>query len=226
MSTVAPRGRAVRARVLLAVLQLLCCPGRAATKLLLAGDLPCPPRGFNSYDAFQATNESETLAQAAFMREKLLQYGWEYIVIDAGWYNSPENMHTHSGPVEGDLAKIDAWGRWIPHPQSYPSTAKSGSFRPISDRLHEMGLKFGVWVMRGIPWQAVARRTPIKGTNWTADEITNNGQAACRWGPRDRPFFAYESNLSHPGTRAYYESVAELYADWQLARMRNTGGSP
>jgi hypothetical protein len=44
---------------------------------------PTPPMGWNSWDCFgTAVIEFEVKENAEFMAEKLLRYGWEYIVID------------------------------------------------------------------------------------------------------------------------------------------------
>jgi hypothetical protein len=158
----------------------------AAAKLLLARDVADgrPPRGWNSYDSFQATTENETLAQGAFMARHLAAHGFTTVVIDAGWYDAPRDMHSHSGPVEGDLATVDRWGRWIPHPVSYPSSARTGSFRPLVGKLRALGgVKLGLWIMRGIPYKAVRERLPVKGTAFTADEIALP-TPSCTWGPK------------------------------------------
>ena len=170
-------GAASRVALLLALLPA------AAPKLLLARDVADgrPPRGWNSYDSFQATTENETLAQGAFMARHLRAHGFTTLVIDAGWYDAPRDMHSHSGPVEGDLATVDRWGRWIPHPVSYPSSARSGSFRPLVEKLRALGgVNLGLWIMRGIPYMAVRERLPVKGTAFTADQIALP-TPSCTW---------------------------------------------
>jgi len=42
--------------------------------------------------------------------------------------------------------------------QMFPSAKDGRGFKPIADRIHEMGLKFGIHIMRGIPRQAVHDR--------------------------------------------------------------------
>lgn len=194
----------------------------ATCKLLLAKDMARgqPPRGWNSYDSFQATTENETLAQGAFMAQHLRTHGFDTLVIDAGWYDAPHDMHSHSGPVEGDLATVDAFGRWIPHPVSYPSSAKTSSFRPLVNKLRALGgIKLGLWIMRGIPWRAVHERLPVKGSSYTADEIALPSPS-CSWGPRGKPQLNFALNTSHPGAAAYYTSIAELYAEWGLSFIK------
>ncbi len=47
---------------------------------------PTPPMGWNSYDAFgDSVTEAEVLANAIYVKNKLLAHGWNYIVIDFRW---------------------------------------------------------------------------------------------------------------------------------------------
>ncbi len=42
-----------------------------------------PPMGFNTWDCYgAAVNEAQLLANAAWMRDHLKDYGWEYVVCD------------------------------------------------------------------------------------------------------------------------------------------------
>ena len=59
---------------------------------------------------------------------------------------------------------MDANGRLLPAANRFPSTSETRSFKPLADRIHAMGLKFGVHLLRGIPRQAVAHNVPILGT--------------------------------------------------------------
>eukprot|EP01012_Entosiphon_sulcatum_P020150 TRINITY_DN25132_c0_g1_i1.p1 TRINITY_DN25132_c0_g1~~TRINITY_DN25132_c0_g1_i1.p1 ORF type:complete len:466 (+),score=41.48 TRINITY_DN25132_c0_g1_i1:27-1424(+) len=157
-----------------------------------------PPMGWDSFDAFGdalSANESVALAVGDFMHRNLLQAGWDHVIIDAGWF---------AGPT------VDPHGRLLPNPDYYPS-CRNGSFRPLADRLHGLGLKFGLWIVPGIPRVAVERKLPILGTAYTADEIALPN-VTCPW-------FSWLNvgvNLSHPGATAYYTSVAQLWAEWQV----------
>lgn len=47
-----------------------------------------PPMGWNSFDAYDCRiNEQEFKATVDFMAENLLEYGWEYAVIDYIWWH-------------------------------------------------------------------------------------------------------------------------------------------
>ena len=46
-----------------------------------------PYMGWNSYDYYcTEVSETEVLANARVMAEKLKPFGWEYVVIDISWY--------------------------------------------------------------------------------------------------------------------------------------------
>ena len=123
---------------------------------------PTPPRGWNSFDAFGGqANYSTVLASANYMRSHLLEYGYEYIVVDAGWY-MPPRPHAHDAN-----ASLDHYGRFVPFAQKF-----SRGFDTLAAELHAMGLKFGFHVVMGIPRLAVQRNSPILGINSTAAAVT------------------------------------------------------
>lgn len=46
-----------------------------------------PPMGWNSWDCYGAgVTEDELLGNAGFMRDRLKQYGYQYVVCDIQWY--------------------------------------------------------------------------------------------------------------------------------------------
>lgn len=59
---------------------------------------------------------------------------------------------------------IDEWGRMIPDPDRWPSSKGGKGFSMLAKKVHSMGLKFGIHVMRGISTQAVNANTPILDT--------------------------------------------------------------
>lgn len=52
----------------------------------------------------------------------------------------------------------------MPAENRFPSTVGGQGFAPVAGRVHAMGLKFGIHIMRGIPRQAVHARLPVKNT--------------------------------------------------------------
>ena len=50
---------------------------------------PKPPLGFNSYDSYRShLTEDKAYALMDVMAEKYLPFGYEYFVMDAGWYTT------------------------------------------------------------------------------------------------------------------------------------------
>lgn len=170
---------------------------------------PRPPMGWNSWDCFGVNvSEEEVRQNAAFMAEHLKPYGWEYIVVDLGWY-APEATH-HNYKASNIPMRIDPYGRLLPIEERFPSAAGGRGFRPLADYVHSLGLKFGIHIMRGIPWIAVEENTPIKNSMATATEIANP-EDMCLWFNS-----MYGVNTTIEGGQAYYDSLLELYAAWQV----------
>ncbi|MGW4027523.1 glycoside hydrolase family 27 protein, partial [Streptomyces sp. NPDC005009] len=165
-----------------------------------------PPMGWNSWDCYGTTvTEEEVLANAAFMRDHLLAYGWDTVVVDIQWYEPTARAHGYNPdpPVV-----LDGHGRQSPAPNRFPSAAGGAGFRPLADRVHRLGLRFGLHIMRGVPRRAVAARLPVEGTGWTADEIADTS-SVCPWNPDN-----YGLDHDHPGAQAYYDSQVARFADW------------
>jgi hypothetical protein len=120
--------------------------------------------GWNSWDCYGASvTEEEVLGNAEYMAEHLLLFGWEYIVVELQWYEPGANSSAYRPFVP---LEMDAYSRLIPAPYRFPSTANGQGFKPLADRIHALGLKFGIHILRGIPRQAVHQNTPI----FTRDE--------------------------------------------------------
>jgi hypothetical protein len=171
---------------------------------------PTPPMGWNSYDAYGTSiNEEDYLKNVDFMREKLLPHGWKYAVIDARWYDatSPDDDRDFNKKSVGAQLFSDKYGRLLPATNRFPSAAEGAGFKPVVDKVHAMGLKFGIHVMRGIPRQSVNVGTPIEGSKFTAADAgdTNN---TCSWCP---DMFGV---LNNQAGQEWYDSCARLWASW------------
>ena len=165
-----------------------------------------PPMGFNTWDCYGAgVNEAQLLANAAYMRENLLPYGWEYVVCDIQWYEPTADSCAYHNFTE---LCMDSYSRLLPAENRFPSAAGGRGFAPIAEKIHAMGLKFGVHLMRGIPRQAVHRNTPTVTPGVTARDLAQ-GYAV---GPGNTDM--YEVNPDAPGAQAYYDSVFALFAQW------------
>ena len=64
----------------------------------------------------------------------------------------------------------------LPATNRFPSSVGGMGFKPLADKIHALGLKFGFHMMRGIPRQAVLARTPIEGSTFTAADAGNTEQ--------------------------------------------------
>uniref|UniRef100_A0A2N9HRM0 Alpha-galactosidase n=1 Tax=Fagus sylvatica TaxID=28930 RepID=A0A2N9HRM0_FAGSY len=177
-----------------------------------------PPRGWNSYDSFCWTiSEEEFLQSAEIVSERLQAHGYEYVVVDYLWYRRKvKGAYTDS--LGFDV--IDEWGRMVPDPDRWPSSKGGKGFTEVANKVHSMGLKFGIHVMRGISTQAVNANTPIldtttgaaykeSGRKWTAKDIGIK-ERACAW--MSHGFMSVDTKLG--AARAFLRSLYEQYAEW------------
>ncbi|KAK9276979.1 hypothetical protein L1049_006518 [Liquidambar formosana] len=115
---------------------------------------------------------------------------------------------------------IDEWGRMIPDPDRWPSSKGGKGFAEVARKVHSMGLKFGIHVMRGISTQAVNANTPIlnivkgnayeeSGRQWRAKDIGLK-ERACAW--MQHGFMSVNTKLG--AGRAFLRSLYEQYAEW------------
>src|SRR5262245_59873437 len=123
---------------------------------------PTPPIGWNSWNSFATTiTEQQALETAAIMARDLLPFGYDVFTIDIQWYE-PEarsyNYNTRPVPT------MDGHGRVTPALNRFPSAANGAGFAPIAERVHALGLKLGIHIMRGIPRLAVEQNLPVLGT--------------------------------------------------------------
>jgi alpha-galactosidase len=127
----------------------------AATIAPAQNPAPTPPMGWNSWDAYGLTiNEADFKANAAELA-KYKQYGWQYAVIDEGWYmENPDGEH-----LADKKYLLDGNGILIPVPSRFPTSVEGAGFKPLADWVHQQGLKFGIHIVRGIPKQAVEKNS-------------------------------------------------------------------
>ena len=167
---------------------------------------PRPPMGWNSWDAYGTTvTEVEVKANADYMAKNLSKFGWTYVVVDIQWY---EPNAKAGGYRENAELVLDEHGRLLPAVNRFPSTANGKGFKPLADYIHNLGLKFGIHIMRGIPRRAVQANLPILGTNVRAADIADQ-KNICKW---NTDMFGVD--LGKPGAQSYYDSIVKLYAYW------------
>ncbi|WP_400243669.1 glycoside hydrolase family 27 protein [Niallia sp. JL1B1071] len=164
-----------------------------------------PPMGWNSWDCYGASvREEEVRDHALFMSKHLKPYGWEYIVIDIQWAEpkAKSTRYNQFFPLN-----MDEYSRLITAANRFPSSKQGQGFKALGEYIHQLGLKFGIHIMRGIPRQAVHQNTAIKGTDKRARDIAMNN--ICPWNSD-----MYGVNVDLPEGQLYYDSLMELYASW------------
>jgi alpha-galactosidase len=165
---------------------------------------PTPPMGWNSWDAYaQNITEAQVKENADFVARRLKQFGWNYIVIDEGWYlpDPGPSTEVNKGFV------MDAYGRFLPSVARFPSAAGDDGFKAMGEYLHAEGLKFGIHILRGIPKGAVAKNLPIADSAFHAMDAADQSDT-CPWNT-----YSYGVK-DNPAGRAYYDSLAKQYAGW------------
>lgn len=168
-----------------------------------------PPRGWNSYDYYDTNvTEADILANAEYMAKHLRPYGWEYVVVDIQWYAyHTASMRDKFQYIPFGKVEMDEYGRLLPCPDKFPSSADGQGFKPLADKIHSLGLKFGIHIMRGIPRMAAHLHLPILGSEEKAD-MAADPSSICPWNPD-----MYGLRHTEAG-QAYYNSILQLYADW------------
>ena len=167
---------------------------------------PTPPMGWNSWDAYgESVKESDIHATAEWMAKNLKQFGWQYVVVDSGWY-----VKNHAAGYNAKDAEfsLDEFGRYTPAANTIPSAADGKGFGPLADYVHSLGLKFGLHILRGIPKEAVAKNLPIEGTSFHAGDAADTNDT-CPWNP-----FNYGVDAAKPAAQGYYDSLAKQFAEW------------
>ncbi len=165
-----------------------------------------PPMGWNSWDSYGLTiTQSEFKQNVDWLNTHLKSHGWQYVVVDEGWYlQHPENA-AKKGADQGYT--MDANGRYQPAPNRFPSAVNGAGMKALADYAHSRGLKFGIHIIRGIPREAVEKNLPIAGTSYHAADAADRSDT-CRWNPDN---YGLKANAAG---QAYYNSIAQLYASW------------
>lgn len=167
---------------------------------LISSETISPPRGWNSWICYKGCiNETQFLDNVGSVHEYLQPYGYEYVVIDGGWYLDGET----------GVWNIDEYGRPIPSVVKFPSSANGTGFKTIVDKVHEYGLKFGIWAGRGINNHSLAKNTPIYGTDGIYAKDIVDYNLECPWAKA-----LYGLNMSKNGSQEYYDSLYQLYNSW------------
>jgi alpha-galactosidase len=166
---------------------------------------PTPPMGWNSWDSYGLTvNEEQFRANMTVMAAQLKEFGWQYVVVDEGWYL--QNPEIASMP-EKLRYTVNVRGQFDPALNRFPSSANGVGFKALSDAVHENGLKFGIHIIRGIPKQTVMAGTRIGTTKYRAS-LAADTTDTCPWNPDN---FGVKANAAG---QAWYDALMKQYASW------------
>lgn len=188
-------------RLLCAVGLIAVCGICSAQKSLLA---PTPPMGWNSWDSYGLTiDEQQFRANVDVLAKRLKPAGYEYAVVDEGWYlGNPKKAEG-----EAFAYRMDANGRYEPALNRFPSAAGDAGFGPLASYVHGLGLKFGIHILRGIPKKAVEQNLPVAGSSFHAADVADVSDT-CPWNPDN-----YGVKDTEAG-QAWYDSLMRQYAAW------------
>ncbi len=163
--------------------------------------------GWNSWDCFGLNvTEEEVKRNADYMARELKDLGWQYVVVDLGWY-APE-VTTANYKQRNIPMLTDEYGRLVPVPERFPSSAGGKGFAPLTGYVHSLGLKFGIHIMRGMPWTAAIENKPIKNSTARCGDIADEADMCLWFGSM------HGIDCTKDGAQAYYDSLIELYTQW------------
>jgi hypothetical protein len=176
--------------------------------------------GWNSWDAYGLTiTEPQFRDNVSVLAKTLKPFGWQYAVIDEGWFlKNPKDLKSS----EKVVYEVDANGRYNPVPERFPSAlvdGKNQGFRALGAYVHAQGLKFGIHIVRGIPREAVKQNLPVANSRFRARDVADTSDPCpwdpTNWGVRDTPAGSQplaRSNISgnRAGTHPLRTDVAHL----------------
>jgi hypothetical protein len=146
-----------------------------------------PPMGWSSWSSLRGSiSEAAIEAQADLMHSQLQRYGYEYVNVDAGWSDH-----------------LDGYGR-----DAWNTTKFPNGIAPVAKYIHKLGLKFGIYLVPGIPKAAVDANLPIYGTPYHASDIADTTTLGNTLGD------SWRIDYTKPGAREYLQSYADLLASW------------
>jgi alpha-galactosidase len=149
-----------------------------------------PPMGWNSWNCWGlSVDQEKVLSSARVFKEKgLLDHGWSFINVDDGWEIKGDS----------DLPKRDAEGNIL-------TNEKFPDMKALGDRLHILGLKFGIYSSPG----------PLTCGGYTASwqHERNDAHSFAAWGVDYLKYdwCSYEKIAKD-------NSIAELMAPYRVMR--------
>jgi len=147
-----------------------------------------PPMGWSSWSTFRGkVTEALIESQATAMHTTLEKYGYTYVNIDAGWSDH-----------------IDQYGR-----NAWNTTKFPDGIPAVAKYVHKLGLKFGIYLVPGIPTAALTANSPILGTAYHVADIADTAKPGNTAADGSALI-----DYSKPGAMAYVQSQVNLLASW------------
>ncbi|MFV2145704.1 MULTISPECIES: glycoside hydrolase family 27 protein [Isoptericola] len=171
-----------------------------------------PPMGWNSWDCFGTTvTEEEVLANARYLATHMAHAGWDTVVVDIQWY---EPTARAGGYNDDAPLRFDTRGFLQPATERFPSAVDGAGFRPLADAVHDLGLRFGIHLMRGIARRAVAADLPVPGTPYTTRDIADT-TSTCPWNGD-----SYGLDHTHPGAQVWLDAMIDHVVGWGVDYLK------
>lgn len=157
--------------------------------------------GVNPAGGASWLTEAHVLQQADALSEKLKDYGYNYVNIDAGWSNG-----------------FDQYGRPVANPTTFPD-----GIAYIAKHVHAEGLKLGIYLAVGLaPAAYDDGQTPIYGAPGctTADIVYPDLRLTNGWNS------AYKIDYASRCAQDYVDSIANEFASWGVDYLKLDGVGP
>jgi hypothetical protein len=179
----------------------------------LKAPVTTPPMGWNSYDCWNyAVSESQFMQNAHYLAN-IKQYGWQYCIVDFIWWIPPSGAFAGSQNGNWNLGNMDQYGRFLPDTTRFPSAKGGKGFKALADSVHNLGMKFGLHLMRGVPRMAVHRNCMIFNSTYSCTNAANQN-SNCPWMD-----WMWGTNSNAAG-QAYLTSMVSLCNDWGVDYLK------
>jgi len=172
-----------------------------------------PPMGWNSYDCWNYAVCQDTFMKNTHYLANMKQYGWEYCVVDFIWWIPQVGAFAGSQNGDWTLGNMDQYGRFMPDTTRFPSAKGGKGFKPLADSVHNLGMKFGLHLMRGVPRMAVHRNCMVFNSTYSCTNAANQN-SNCPW--LDWMYGA----ASTAAGQAYITSMVSLCNDWGVDYLK------
>ena len=161
-----------------------------------------PQMGWSSWSFIRHNpTEADIEAQALAMHSSGLQaHGYQFVNVDDFWYKCPNT--------------VDSFGRWAVDTSKFPNGIDA-----VATYVHGLGLKFGIYVTPGIPFEAVTLNTPIEGTPYHAQDIANTSVIEKNYNCHQM----YGIDYTKPGSQEFINSWANEFAAWGADYLKLDG---